>query len=309
MKTCKNCGASINDDSRFCTQCGADTFADGAGEQTAVLTEASAQPATDSNVSGGECYQPATGQTAASDRSGEVYYQPAGGTTESGTVSSYTYAAPADQVPVGNAKKGKGRVWAIIAAVVVILGIVGFVALGLFGENDDKPSSISKGYETSTAYINSSIDLMIDTSKGDMELMSDEYKNYYGVSEDDFETFICDMDTGDYIFIDIFEGTFYETSQDMKDFTKETMEYWYGEDESLVIGDVYEREIGGKTYTCADVSQTKSDYSNNVYAWDTATCFLREGSTFFEIEITVYPDESTNTIDSIISTYFSEYGE
>lgn len=299
MKICKSCGALINDDARFCTRCGADNVADVENaSQTTVNAEPSAQPQTDY-------------QTAASND--DVYYQPSNDYSN-GTPNTYPYQQPTVyQQPTP--KKKKFPAWIIVFIVLVVIG--GLAAVGssaLKGESDGGSSTgtnskISAGYNTATEYINSSVNIKIDAAKGDFELMSDEYGEYYGVSEDEFETYICDMDTGDYIYVEILEGNFYDANQDMKKFTEETMEYWYGDDEEIVIGEAYEREIAGKIYTCADVSRTKSDPANNIYAWDTTTCFLREGSTFFEIEITVYPNESSNTIDSIINTYISQYSE
>ena len=308
MKTCKNCGASVNEDSRFCTQCGADTFADGAEEQTTVLTEASAQPETDQ---GGEYYQPAAEQTAAPDQSGEVYYQPAEGSIDSSPASSYTYAVPVDQEPVGKGKKKKGGVWAVIAAVIVILGIVvrvGLGALGIFGDVADKLSTISEGYETPSAYINSSINLKIDTSKGGMEVLTDsEKKDYFGIDPDNYETFIYDYDTDEYLYVMIAEGSLAESAQNMKSFAKEIAEYVYEGQTNYTVGEAYEREIAGRTFTCVDVSQTvEDDPYYGTYYLEQTFCFIKSATVFLEISVTTYPEESGHHPQDIIDLYISE---
>lgn len=309
MKTCKNCGASINDDSRFCTQCGADTFEQEAQEETAVIAEASAQPATDSNVNSGEYYQPEA-QAEAPAQSGEVYYQPVDGNAENSTASTYTYAVPTDQVPVGKGKKGKGRVWAIIAAVIVILGIVirvGLGALGIFGEVADKLSSISEGFETSTSYVNSSIDLTIDTTKGGMKILSDYDQEYvFGIDPDDYETFIYDYDTDEYIYVMMAEGNLAEAAQNMKSFVADIAKSLYANQTNYEIGDVYERDIAGNTYTCVDISQTVNDPGYGTYYLEQTLCFIKSSTMFLEISITVYPEETGNHAQDIIDRYFVE---
>lgn len=302
MKTCKNCGASINEDSRFCTQCGADTFADNAEEQTAVVTEASAEletdvpvsesPVSDSTVSSGEYYQPAADTTAAS----------AG-------ASTYTYAVPTDQTPVGKGKKKTG-VWAIIAVVIVVLGIlvrVGFGALGIFGDVADKLSLISEGYETSTAYINSSINLKIDASKGGMTVLSDsEKRDYFGIDPSTYETFIYDMDTDEYIYVMIAAGSLAESAQNMKSFAKEIAEYVYEGESNYKIGDAYELEIAGNKFTCVDIVQTvEDDPYYGTYVSEQTLCFIKSTTTFLEISITTYPEETGNHAQDIINQYFS----
>lgn len=309
MKTCKNCGASMNDDSRFCTSCGADTFEVGAEAQTEVLTEASVQPETDSTVSGGEYYQPAPEQTETTAQSGEVYYQPVGGTTESGTASTYTYTAPANQVPVGKGKKGKGRVWAIIASVIVILGIVirfGLGALGLFGDVAGKLSSISEGYETSTSYINSSLNLKIDASKGGMEVLSDsEKRDVFGIDPDDYETFIYDFDTDEYIYVMIAEGSLAESAQNLKSFAKEIAEYIYEDESNYEVGEAYELDIAGNKFICVDISQTVEDPYYGTYYLEQTLCFIKSTTTFMEISITAYPEETGRDTRDLINMYFS----
>lgn len=311
MKTCKNCGASINDDSRFCTSCGADTFEQAAEEQTVVNAEASAQPETDGSVSGGEYYQPEAEQTAAA-QSGEVYYQPVDGTAESSTASAYTYTAPADQVPIGKGKKGKGRIGAIIAVVIVILGIVlriGIKALDYIdiGDVASNLSSISKGYETPDAYINSSVNLKIDASKGGMDVLTDtEKKDWFGINPDDYETFIYDSETDEYIYVMIAEGSLAESAQSMKSFAKEIAEYVYEGESNYKIGDAYELDIAGNTFTCIDVSQTvEDDPYYGTYYLEQTFCFLKSTTVFMEISITAYPEETGNHAKDIIDQYFT----
>lgn len=282
MKICKKCGALINDDARFCTRCGTDTTEN---------AEPSAQPQT-------EYYEPAN--------NGDVYYQP-GNDSSNGNTDTYQSQPTVYQQPTP--KKGKFPVW--IIAVIVVAAISAVAAVGsanLFGKTDGKVS-ISEGYDTETEYINTSLNLKIDSSKGPMEIMSDQYRDYYGASESGIESFIADMESGENIYIRILEGSFYETNQDIKAFTKETIEYWYEEYPNAVISDVYEREIAGITYTCADVSETVSDYEYGDYYLETTICFLKDGSTFFEIDITTYPEETGNNTDSIIKTYISPYAE
>lgn len=313
MKFCKDCGAPMNDDSRFCTRCGADNMtAAESDSQTTVNAEPSAQPRTDYQPNANSdnvYYQP----NANNDN---VYYQPKNDFSN-GAPNAYPYQQPPIyQQPAP--KKKKFPVWAIIIIVLVVLFVLGglFAVGGAYiltgriigsGEESETVYEIYSGYETYTEYINSSVNLRIDSSMGDLEIMSDEYREYYDTSEGEFETFICDPITGDYIYVEILEGSYYESTQSMEDFVRETMEYWYGDDEDITIGDVYEREIAGVTYTCADVSKFVVNYDSEYYAWDTTTCFVRSGSTFFEIEITVYPYDSYETIDSMINTYFYEY--
>lgn len=309
MKTCKNCGASINDDSRFCTQCGADTFADNAEEQTAVVAEASAQPETDQPApaqSEEGYYQPESNDTV----SGGEYYQPAADTaTASGSTSAYTYAVPADQTPVGKGKK-KRSVWAIVAAVIIVVGIlvrVGLGALGLFGEVASNISSISEGYETANAYINSSINLKIDASKGGMEVLSDtEKRDYFGIDPGSYETFIYDMDTDEYVYVMIAEGSLAESTQNMKKFAKEIAEYVYEGQSNYTIGEAYELEITGHTFTCVDVVQTvEDDPYYGTYVSEQTLCFIRNTTMFLEISITTYPEETGNHAQDIINQYFT----
>lgn len=300
MKICKSCGALINDDARFCTRCGADNMAEiDNASQPVVNPEPSAQPQAN--------FQPAANDDDVYYHPDNDFSNPAANAYQPPVYQQPAYAQPMYGQPAP--KKKKFPVWIIIViAVVVFGGIFAIGGLALIGASMDDPNAIteiSAGYETSTEYINTSVNLWIDTTKGNFEIMTDEYKEYYESTDEDVETFIGDWDTGDYIFVAILEGSFYEASQDMDEFVEETMEYWYGDDEDIIIGDVYERVIAGKTFTCADVSQVGSSYDR----WDTTTCFIREGSTFFEIEITVYPDDSSNTIDSIINTYISQYYE
>lgn len=311
MKTCKNCGASINDDSRFCTNCGADTFEGVAEEQTAVLSEAVAQPATDSDVSGGEYYQPAAEQTEPAPQSGEVYYQPAESTADGDATSSYTYAVPTDQVPVGKgSKKGRlGRIGAIILSVIVIVGVilfkVGLKALDYIdiGDVASSLSSISEGYETSTSYINSSANFTIDSSKGGMKVLSSEEKRYYfGDDGDNYETFLYDETTGEYIYVMIAEGNISESAQKMDKFVLDIAEYIYEGETGYKIGDVYEREIAGNTYTCVDISQTATD-SYGTYYLEQTLCFVRSSNVFLEISITTYPEETGNHSQDLIDQY------
>lgn len=287
----------MNEDSRFCTQCGADTFESGV-EETAVLTEATAQP---------EAENTASEQTAAPAQSGEVYYQPAEGTAEGSTASSYTYAVPTDQVPVGKGKKGKGRVWAIIASVIVVLGIVvrvGLGALGLFGEVADKLSSISEGYETSTSYINSSLNLKIDASKGGMEVLSDsEQRDYFGIDPSSYDTFIYDYDTDEYIYVMIAEGSLSESAQSMKSFAKDIAEYVYEGQTNYEIGDTYELNIAGNKFTCIDITQTVEDDYYGTYYSEQTLCFIKSATTFLEISITAYPEETGRHTKDLIDMY------
>lgn len=300
MKTCKNCGASINEDSRFCTQCGADTFESGV-EETAAPVEASVEPETENTV---------IEQTDAPIQSGEVYYQPADGTTESSTASAYTYAVPTDQTPVGKGKKGSGRIWAIIAAVIVILGIVvrvGLGALGIFGDVAGKLATISKGYETPDAYINSSINLKIDASKGGMDVLNDsEKREYFGIDPDSYETFIYDYETDEYIYVMIAEGSLAESAQSMKSFAKEIAEYVYEDETNYTIGDAYELEIAGNKFTCVDVTQTvEDDPYYGTYYLEQTFCFIKSSTVFMEISITTYPEETGNHAQDIIEQYFT----
>lgn len=320
MKTCKNCGASINEDSRFCTQCGADTFAETAQDQSEAFAEASAQPATDIPVDGEEYYRP-EGGTPVSDGdyyqpensapvSGGDYYQPVGDTNAApGSTSTYTYAVPTDQTPVGKGKK-KHSVWAIIVAVVIVLGVivrVGIGALGLFGDVAGNLSTISEGYETSTAYINSSINLKIDASKGGMTVLSDsEKKDYFNINPDSYETFIYDMDTDEYIYVMIAEGSLAESAQSISKFAKEIAEYVYEGESNYTIGDTYELEIAGNKFTCVDVAQTvEDDPYYGTYHSEQTFCFIKNATTFLEISITTYPEETGNHAKDIIDQYFS----
>lgn len=294
MKTCKNCGASINDDSRFCTQCGADTFDGVTEEQTAVLSEASAQPATDSDVSGGE------------------YYQPAEGTADGDATSSYTYAVPTDQVPVGKgSKKGRlGRIGAIILSVIVIVGVilfkVGLKALDYIdiGDVASSLSSISDGYETASSYINSSVNFTIDSSKGGLEILSDEDKKYYFAdSADSYETYLYDFDTDECIYVMIAEGSVSESTQKIKDFVKDFVEYVYEGETDCNIGDVYERDIAGNTYTCVDVTQTVNDPNYGTYYLEQTLCFVKSSNVFLEISVTAYPEETGRHTKDLIDQY------
>ena len=310
MKTCKNCGASINEDSRFCTQCGADTFADNAEEQTAVFAEASAEPETDQPApaqSEGSYYQPENAETV----SGGEYYQPATDTAaNSGNASTYTYAVPTDQTPVGKGKKGKGRTWAIIGSVIVVLIFVvriGLGALGIIGGVASNISSISEGYETSTAYINSSINLKIDTTKGGMSVLSDsEKREYFNIDPSTYETFIYDMDTDEYIYVMLAEGSLAESATNMKKFAKEIAEYVYEGESNYEIGDTYELEISGKTFTCVDITQTvENDPYYGTYVSEQTLCFIKSATMFLEISITTYPEETGNHAQDIINQYFT----
>lgn len=290
MKTCKNCGASINDDSRFCTNCGADTFESGAEEQTTVLTEASVQPETDT--------------AAAPEQSGEVYYQPVGETTES-TASTYTYTASADQRPIGNGKKKK-PVGLIIVIVVIILGIAGAAlsSSGLFGGS--KGDKISEGsVASSTEYVNDSLNLKIDLSGSNFETVSDrDMRSTFNLDPDLYETLIYDYTTGEMIVVFLFEGNADEVAQDIKEFTHDEAEYYYENQSNYTIGDVYEQNIGGKTYTCVDIGQNVENATYGDYYLEETLCVLRSGSTFIEIEIITYPEETGNDGQKLIDQFF-----
>lgn len=312
MKTCKNCGASINDDARFCTNCGADTFAGADEERTAVLSEASAEPATDNTVSGGEYYQPEAAQTESAEQSG-AYYQPAGSNAESDTSSAYTYAVPTDQVPVGKGKKSKGRIGAIILSVVIIIGVILF-KIGVrvldyvdFGDVASSLSTISEGYETSTAYINSSINLTIDSSKGGMDLFSAEEKEYYlGDSANSYETYLYDFDTNESIRVLMATGNLADSTVNMKKKVAELVEDIYEDDTACKISDVYERKIAGNTYTCVDVSETVNDPDYGTYYIEQSLCFIRSSTVFLEIVIDAYPEETGRHPQDLIDQYFVE---
>ena len=310
MKTCKNCGASINEDSRFCTQCGADTFESGAEEQTVVNAEASAQPETDhaaAPAQSGEVYYQPEGENTVS---GGEYYQPATDTAAaSGSANTYTYAVPTDQTPVGKGKKKKS-VWAIIVAVIIVLGIVvrvGLGALGIFGEVADKISKISEGYETSTAYINSSMNLKIDASKGGLQVLTDsEKKDYFSLNADDYETFLYDFDTDECVYVMIAQGNLAESAQNIKSFVKEVAEYIYEGESNYKIGEIYERDIAGNTFTCVDITQTvEDDPYYGTYQLEQTLCFVKNTTMFLEISITAYPEETGRHTKDIIDMYFT----
>ena len=304
MKTCKNCGASINDDSRFCTQCGADTFADGAQEEPAVVAEATAEPETDNAAAPTATEAPAEAEEESTVSAGE-YYQPP---TEnaSSTTSAYTYTVPVDQQPVGKGKK-KGRVWAIILSVIVVLGIVirfGLGALGIIGDVVSNSATLSKGMETSTAYINSSINLKIDATKGGMSVLTDAQKrDYFGIDPNDYETFLYDEQTDEYMYVMIAEGNLVEATTNMSKFVTEIAEYIYEGEENYKISDTYEREIAGNTFTCVDISQEVKDAYYGDYYLEQTLCFVKDATMFLEISITTYPEESGNHPQDIINTY------
>lgn len=314
MKTCKNCGASINDDSRFCTQCGADTFEGAAEEQTAVLSEPSAQPATDSGVSGGEYYQPAAAQAEPADQSGEVYYQPAESSTESSAASAYTYTVPTDQVPVGKGKKkGRfGRVGAIILSVIIVVGAI-LVKVGIraldyidLGDVASSLSSISEGYENEslTAYINASVNFTIDSTKGGMEILSDEAKyHYFGDNSDIYETYLYDFDTDEGIYVMMAEGTVAESATNLKSFAKEIAESIYEGESNVKFGDVYELEIAGNKYTCIDITQTVEDDYYGSYVTEQTLCFIKSTNVFLEISVTAFPEETGRNTKDLIDQY------
>ena len=305
MKTCKNCGASINDDSRFCTQCGADTFESGAVEETVVNVEASAQPETDNTeipAQGGEYYNPEGDNTVG----GGEYYQPATADA-SGSASSYTYTVPADQEPVGKGKK-KGRVWAIVLAVIIVLGFIGRFGLKIadivFDVLDNK-TSISDGSVSLSGYTNDSLNLNIDVSGSNFKIASeDELSSYFNVNPDDYETVIYNYSTGEILAVCIFKGSATEIAQSVEEFARAEAEYYYKNETNYKISDVYEREIAGKTYTCVDISQAVEDEEYGDYYTEETLCIIKDGSTFVEIQIVTYPEETGRNAQNIIDQYF-----
>lgn len=299
MKTCKNCGTPNSDDAKFCLRCGGNTFEESIGEQTTVLNETPAQPVADSTVNSGEYYNPAN-QTVTTPN-GDVYYQPSYGTAEGNMANPYAYTIPMDQTSAGKSKKGKGKVWAIIAAVVVVLGVI----IG-FGASYQSP--ITEGYETPNVYINPSINLKIDANKGDMYILSDsEKKNYLGIESDEYETFLYDYDTDEFIYVVFAEGNLSEATQNLKSLVEEMGEILYEGETNYEVGSAYELEIAGNTFTCVDISQTvENDPDYGTYNLVQTLCFVRHSTTFLEISVTVYPDETGHSTKDLIDMYISE---
>ena len=140
-----------------------------------------------------------------------------------------------------------------------------------------------------------------------MDVLTDtEKKDWFGINPDDYETFIYDSETDEYIYVMIAEGSLAESAQSMKSFAKEIAEYVYEGESNYTIGDAYELDIAGNTFTCIDVSQTvEDDPYYGTYYLEQTFCFLKSTTVFMEISITAYPEETGNHAKDIIDQYFT----
>lgn len=308
MKICKNCGAQVNDDSRFCTKCGADTMA---GGDDSALTEASAAPLTDERP-----------PAVSADQSG-VYYQPPtenGGKSEAEPTTPYSYGATSEYhyegepVPQKPAKK-RLPVWSIILIVIAAIGIViriGLFVLDFVDVDTVIPSAISDGEVSEGVYINNDLGIKADFSDpSKMALMNDEELKFYGFTDGDveYEFVAYDKSTGETLSAYIVEGSVSEAMMSMDEFVSQTVEYAFDDDENCEISEIFEKEIAGKTFTCAKVSQTVQEEGYEPYYMEQTLCIIREGKSFFELLFTIYPEETGSEVDDMTATYFSEYAE
>jgi len=285
MKNCIKCNAEINDNERFCHICGT--------EQAVNQPEAGAD-----SFAGSGTNQP--------PHQPNVYFTP--GTDVQPTAFNGNVAF--ENVGTRKKKTGSKFILGIIITVIfcVVGGIVGFYVGGdLF--NSAGSLSVSQGVFDENSYTNSSVDLRIDCPDG-WEVLSGDYLS-------DFLEITPDAE-GKYV---DYDGTVYEfAAMNLESYSNVLVSNFKGniadavldEDEAVeafiegckedgnTVGEPYKMTIGGETYNCFDV-----EGKNLGTVFNQRICFIKEGMQYFQVVITVFPEDDDITVQEIVDNYFT----
>ncbi len=329
MKICKLCGTKLEDDVRFCFNCGADTTHKGAVEtvDSDSYKEADARQTRQTNT---VPRQPSFQSNTIPPQQENVYYQPSDSNSAQG--GDAPYRLPYSAHVYTEKKKRKLPAWAIILIVLAclfVLFIAGIIALGSFGFNQvmkenpnfltnikeyisDEASdgeSITGGVVNGDTYTNDSVGLAIDVTGSRYRFLnSDEVKDVMEEQADYTEFIFFDETSQENIMGLIVEGSISDVIKDEKVLVREMAEYIFEDsDYPYEIGDAYTMTISGKEFSCIDISQTIDDDEIEVPFTTVMTlCIYKEGSSFYELQFTLYPEETGADAESIVKEYFSQ---
>ena len=338
MKTCSKCGNQMNDDSRFCTQCGYDTM-----QENQESVNPNPAPEYNTNV-----YQNNT-------QANGIYYQPGNNYTNNSTDSSGQYAsgganysaqyANSNAMPynggIPTKEKKKMPVWKkLLIALAVIFGIViiSFIALfclglsvadddavdsilnGTFDPDSESASLFEPGYIDGDSYINESANLKMFPPDSSWIFMSaEETAEDYDAEIDPetgrvhldiyyLEAEMVNEDNGSNILISIIEGdaasALMSVESTAKYIAESNAESCRRDGDTCTVSETYDMTVAGESYTCIDlVSYNVDEYGT--YSISQTFCYRKAGSDFIEIQLTTSPDYDTLTTADYLESCFS----
>lgn len=323
MKICDFCKNEINEDAKFCPVCGAEQKSEPIAEQPQPAVDtATAEPFGAAQPEAMPFGAAPVNQNQPPVNSG-TYFTPGANANDNPNTEMFNGGAPVQNV--AQPKKSKGGKIALIIIGVIVLLAVALIVFGALSDDDSDVNSsdpsagtsqsaggksvIEKGTVDETGYTNESLELRINCPEGWEVLSGDDMAEFLEITPDAngeyedtdgsiYEFIALDFVSGSNIIVSSGDGNVVDGILSIDD-VMDTLIEGYKED-GYEVSEPFKKTIGSTTYSCIDMNSETLRTAVNQRMY-----IAKEGKQYLYVIVTVFPDSTDETLDSIAENYFT----
>lgn len=326
MKICDFCKNEIDENAKFCPVCGAEQKSEPIANQPQAAETAETEPLGTSSFGNSQPEAMPFGAAPVNQNQPPVnsgtYFTPGANVNVNPNTEMFNGGAPVQNV--AQRKKGKGGKIALIIIGIIVLLVVALIVFGALSGDDSDVSSdpsagtsqsaggkatIEKGTVDETGYTNASLGLRINCPEDWEVLAGDDMSEFLEITPDAngeyedtdgsiYEFIALDFVSGSNIIVSSGDGNVVDGILSIDDVMDTLIESY--KENGYEVSEPFKKTIGSTTYSCIDMNSETLRTAANQRMY-----IAKEGKKYLYVVVTVFPDSTDATLDSIAENYFT----